>query len=130
MATADTMNTNRGAECALDCCHRCGGLLVSDLSTDTGIEEWHCVICGDRVDHVILAHRQQYEAPQEAERVFAGSVQARSHNEDISRIPVERSGGIKRDAGVVRSARLSFFCLRRWSVPGACGATPDRMRFG
>ena len=61
---------------ALDCCHRCGGLMVSELSTDTGTAEWHCVTCGERVDQVILAHRQHQEARQE-EQVFAGSGRSR-----------------------------------------------------
>lgn len=62
---------------ALDCCHRCGGLMVSELSTDTRTVEWHCVTCGDRVDPVILAHRQHREARREAEPVCAGSSRSR-----------------------------------------------------
>jgi hypothetical protein len=72
-----TIQTNQGKKRALDCCHRCGGLMVSELSTDTGTVEWHCVTCGERVDQVILAHRQHHEARQEAEQVFAGSGHAR-----------------------------------------------------
>ncbi|TKB55674.1 MAG: hypothetical protein E8D50_01825 [Nitrospira sp.] len=68
-----TTKTNQGKKSALDCCHRCGGLMVSELSTDTGTAEWHCVTCGDRVDQVILARRQHREARQETEQVFAGS---------------------------------------------------------
>jgi hypothetical protein len=69
--------TNQSQQRVLDCCHRCGGLMVSELSCDTGTAEWHCVTCGDRVDQVILAHRQRRESRQEAEQSFAGSGRAR-----------------------------------------------------
>jgi hypothetical protein len=72
-----TTRTNQGKKLALDCCHRCGGLMVSELCADTGTVEWHCVTCGERVDQVILAHRQHREARQEAEQAFAGSGHAR-----------------------------------------------------
>jgi len=71
-----TTKTNQGKKPALDCCHRCGGLMVAELSADTGTVEWHCVTCGDRVDQVILAHRQRREGRQE-EQVFAGSGRSR-----------------------------------------------------
>lgn len=51
--------------------------MVSEFSYDTGTAEWHCVTCGDRVDQVILAHRQHREARQEAEQAFTGSGRAR-----------------------------------------------------
>lgn len=69
--------TNQCRQRALDCCHRCSGLMVSELSTDTGTLEWHCVTCGDRVDQVILAHRHHQGSRQESEEVFAGSGRAR-----------------------------------------------------
>ena len=72
-----TTNTNQGKTPALDGCHRCGGLMVSELSADTGTREWHCVTCGERVDQVILAHRQHREVRQEAEQAFAGSGHSR-----------------------------------------------------
>ena len=72
-----TKKTNQGKKRALDCCHRCGGLMASELSLETGVVEWHCVMCGERVDRVILAHRQHREGRQEAEEVFAGSGHAR-----------------------------------------------------
>ena len=72
-----TTKTNQSQQRVLDCCHRCGGLMVSEFSYDTGTAEWHCVTCGDRVDQVILAHRQRREEPQEAEPAFAGSGRAR-----------------------------------------------------
>ena len=68
-----TTKVNQAKKLALDCCHRCGGLMVSEFSADTGTVEWHCVTCGDRVDQVILTHRQHQEARQEAVQVFAGS---------------------------------------------------------
>ena len=51
--------------------------MMSELSTDTGTVEWHCVTCGERVDQVILTHRQHQEARQEAAQVLAGSGHAR-----------------------------------------------------
>ena len=71
-----TKRTNQGKKQALDCCHRCGGLKASDLATITGMVEWRCVLCGERVDQVILAHRQHREALQEGEQLFAGSGRA------------------------------------------------------
>jgi hypothetical protein len=53
-----TTKSNQGKMPALDGCHRCGGLMVSEFSAETGTREWHCVTCGERVDQVILAHRQ------------------------------------------------------------------------
>jgi transcription elongation factor Elf1 len=72
-----TTKTNQEKKPALDCCHRCGGLMVSELSTDTGTAEWHCVTCGERVDQVIMAHRQRREGRQETEQAFAGSGRSR-----------------------------------------------------
>jgi hypothetical protein len=51
--------------------------MVAEFSCDTGTAEWHCVTCGDRVDQVILAHRQRRESRQEGEQSFAGSGRAR-----------------------------------------------------
>lgn len=39
-------------------CHRCGGLMVSEKVFEIGSIDWHCVSCGERIDPVILAHRQ------------------------------------------------------------------------
>ena len=72
-----TTRMNQVKKLALDYCHRCGGLMVSELSADTRTVEWHCVTCGERVDQVILAHRQHQEAGQETEKAFAGSGHAR-----------------------------------------------------
>jgi hypothetical protein len=72
-----TTRTNQGKTRSLDCCHRCGGLVVSELALETGAMEWHCVTCGDRVDQVILAHRQHQEARQEGAAVYAGAGHAR-----------------------------------------------------
>lgn len=72
-----TTKTKQGKTPALDHCHRCGGFMVSEFSADTGTVEWHCVTCGDRVDQVILAHRQRRESRQETEQAFAGSGRSR-----------------------------------------------------
>ncbi len=68
--------TNQGEKRAFDWCYRCGGFMVSELSADTRTVEWHCVTCGERVDQVILAHRQHREVRQGAEQVFADSGKA------------------------------------------------------
>lgn len=60
-----------GKKLVLDCCHRCGGLMVSELCAETGTVEWRCVTCGERVDQVILAHRQRREARRDAEQTFS-----------------------------------------------------------
>lgn len=59
-----------------DRCHRCGGLMVREKVFELGSIDWRCVSCGERVDPVILAHRQVNHttdlAREEAEKVFAG----------------------------------------------------------
>jgi hypothetical protein len=55
---------------SLDRCHRCGGLRVPESDSALGTEEWRCVSCGDRVDPVILAHRQGHEAPSDTQRLL------------------------------------------------------------
>ena len=62
---------------ALDCCHRCGGFMVSEFSADTGMVEGHCVTCGERVDQVILSHRERRKARQVAKQALAGSDHSR-----------------------------------------------------
>ena len=42
-----------------DQCHRCGGLMVPEKVFEIGSIDWHCISCGERVDRVILAHRQR-----------------------------------------------------------------------
>jgi len=69
--------TKQAKRRALDCCHRCGGLMVSEFALETRGLEWHCVTCGDRVDQVILARRQQQDARQETEPACAGSGHSR-----------------------------------------------------
>lgn len=43
----------------IDCCHRCGGLMVSEPVHELASYDWRCVSCGERIDPVILAHRRQ-----------------------------------------------------------------------
>lgn len=59
-----------------DHCHRCGGLMVPEREHQTGMIERRCVACGERIDPVILVHRQKNIAREEAERLFAGSGRA------------------------------------------------------
>ena len=53
-----------------DCCHRCGGLMVSEPLFEAGSVDWRCVSCGERIDPVILAHRKKNVARDEAEKLF------------------------------------------------------------
>jgi tRNA(Ile2) C34 agmatinyltransferase TiaS len=57
-------------------CHRCGGLMVSEKVFELGSFDWRCVSCGNRVDPVILAHREAHHpkslAREEAEKLFIG----------------------------------------------------------
>lgn len=55
---------------SLDYCHRCGGLMITETMADSEMLGSRCVICGERVDPVILAHRQQRDARKEAEQLF------------------------------------------------------------
>jgi hypothetical protein len=47
-------------QAAHDQCDRCGGLMILEWIGDLGMEGecWRCVICGERLDPVILAHRR------------------------------------------------------------------------
>lgn len=56
---------------ALDQCHRCGGLLVPEQTGESGNLGKRCVICGERLDPVILAHRRQKLAREIAEKLFS-----------------------------------------------------------
>lgn len=49
-------------------CHRCGGLMVPEKVFEIGSIDWHCISCGERVDPVILAHRQKDFADVEVEK--------------------------------------------------------------
>jgi tRNA(Ile2) C34 agmatinyltransferase TiaS len=40
-------------------CHRCGGLMVSEEVFEIRSIDFRCVSCGERIDAVILAHRQR-----------------------------------------------------------------------
>ncbi len=57
---------------ALDRCHRCGGLMVPEPVFEIGSVDWRCVSCGERVDPVILAHRQKNLSRLEADKLFVG----------------------------------------------------------
>ncbi|HXF94419.1 MAG TPA: hypothetical protein VNK46_16840 [Nitrospiraceae bacterium] len=56
-----------------DQCRRCGGLMVPESTGDPFTSGLRCVICGERIDPVILAHRRQQAMRKEAEKLFAGS---------------------------------------------------------
>ena len=58
-------------------CHRCGGLMVPEKVFELGSYDWRCISCGERIDPIILAHRQSLLSLQkdgvrgEAEKLFA-----------------------------------------------------------
>ncbi len=58
------------------CCHRCGGLMVQERVFEIGSFDWRCVSCGERIDPVILTHRQVHRpkglAREEAEKPSIG----------------------------------------------------------
>jgi len=60
----------------VDRCHRCGGLMVKEKVFELGSFDWRCVSCGERIDPVIIAHRQAHRskspAREEAEKLFIG----------------------------------------------------------
>jgi len=57
------------------CCHRCGGRMIFEKYYDVNniFYGWHCVICGEIIDPVILLHRLSKDAnlkiPEEKEDV-------------------------------------------------------------
>ena len=51
-------------------CHRCEGLMAleifQDLLDDTGqinFDAWHCLVCGEITDHVIITNRRTNPKP-------------------------------------------------------------------
>jgi hypothetical protein len=61
-----------GKGATVDRCHRCGGLMVPEKVIELSSFDWRCVSCGERIDAVILAHRQEVIARAEAGTLFAG----------------------------------------------------------
>jgi hypothetical protein len=51
--------------------------MVPEQVHELGAFDWHCVSCGERIDPVILAHRQKNFARAEAEKLFAGPGKSR-----------------------------------------------------
>lgn len=52
-----------------DRCHRCGGLMVSEQVFEIRSIDFRCVSCGERIDAVILAHRQRHLVRGESDSV-------------------------------------------------------------
>lgn len=61
----------------VDRCHRCGGLMVPERVVEMHSDDWRCVSCGERVDPVILVHRQKNVARAESENVSVGHATSR-----------------------------------------------------
>lgn len=68
-------------EARVDRCHRCNGLMVRERVFEIGSFDWRCVSCGERIDPVILAHREGHHpsslAREEGRKCFAGENKAR-----------------------------------------------------
>jgi len=64
----------------VDRCHRCGGLMVQEKVFELGSFDWHCVSCGERIDPVVLAHREAHRRSsftgEEAGKLLAGKGKA------------------------------------------------------
>jgi len=60
MLPTATQNKYKGALC----CHRCGGRMIFEKFYDVNsiFYGWHCVICGEILDPVILLHRLSQDA--------------------------------------------------------------------
>lgn len=73
--------TNEEKRVSIHWCHRCGGLMIREKVFELGSFDWRCVSCGDRIDPIILAHRQTHGprdlTREEAERLVAGKGKAR-----------------------------------------------------
>lgn len=95
METHGTPNSPSAPQAGDDTCARCGGLLLTqhymDLLDDTGqinITAWHCTMCGEVIDPVILKNRRSpppnllYGAKA---RKFSQQVTAASGNEPSSK---------------------------------------------
>jgi len=57
-------------------CHRCGGRMISERYYEVNdvLPGWHCVMCGEILDPVILLHRLSQNAdlkiPEEKEEII------------------------------------------------------------
>ncbi len=51
-----------------DRCHRCGGLMVPEQVLEIRSMDFRCMSCGERIDPVILAHREKHSIRMEAKR--------------------------------------------------------------
>jgi tRNA(Ile2) C34 agmatinyltransferase TiaS len=58
----------------VDRCHRCGGLMVQEKVFELGSFDWRCVSCGERIDRVILAHRETHRSSKGLGREEAGKL--------------------------------------------------------
>ena len=56
--------------------------MVQLFIRDMGSVEWHCVMWGERVDEVILAHRREREAPGSARGAFCHSRLMAGHDHE------------------------------------------------
>ncbi len=65
------MTKTMGARTSIqaDRCHRCDGLMVPEEVVEIRSIDWRCISCGERIDSVILAHRQKGFVGVEVEEV-------------------------------------------------------------
>jgi hypothetical protein len=57
-------------------CRRCGGFMVGEEAHEADTVLCRCVMCGERVDPVILQHRQKILSRKQAEKLFARAQKA------------------------------------------------------
>lgn len=55
-----------------DHCHRCGGLMVPEQVLEIRSMDFRCVSCGERIDPVILTHREKYFIRNESKTLMIG----------------------------------------------------------
>ncbi len=53
-------------------CHRCGGLMVPEQVLEIRSMDFRCVSCGERIDTVILAHREKNSIRNESKTLMMG----------------------------------------------------------
>jgi hypothetical protein len=64
MSTANTMEKRKEKINKAVCCQRCGGRMIFEKFYDVNniFFGWHCVMCGEILDPVILLHRLSQDA--------------------------------------------------------------------
>lgn len=59
-----------------DPCSRCGGLMVQEEIREVNQVGLRCVMCGERIDPLILEHRRKMRTPEGARQLVAKGAKA------------------------------------------------------